>query len=222
MTFQMKSPINLSLFPLIFLFFSSLAVSHPHSFLDLKTTVLIPKGDQLTGFAMEWTLDEITSSELIYEIKTSANRAEAKTKILEELNQSLVNDHYFSELYDEQNQPIKFKAAPVKPSIEIKDNRLIYKFILSLAKPQNLAGRTFRFYTFEPSYYLAMEYPSAEFLTSTEQNLCKISLIEPKVNQSIRLYASQLDKNDTPDMPSDKSLSLGAQFAQTVSIVCRP
>ncbi len=66
-----------------------------------------------------------------------------------------------------------------------------------------------------------MNYEKASDVSSTEQNLCKVEMIEPTVNQSLRLYASTLDKNETPDMPAERGLSLGAQFAQKVSIVCQ-
>lgn len=197
---------------------SSVAVAHPHSFLDIKNKVLFEQ-DKLVGFQLSWWLDEITSAELIYEINNSSDKQAAIEKITKEMNQSAVEAHYFSELYNAKNDPLKFKAAPQQPSLEINGNRIIYHFTLPLAEPQPVKGQAFRFYTFEPSYYLSMAYESEKDLTSTEQPLCKVELVQPKVNQDLRLYASKLDKTESPDLPPD-SLSLGAQFAQKVSIVC--
>ncbi|AUI65404.1 MULTISPECIES: DUF1007 family protein [Glaesserella] len=194
--------------------------AHPHSFLDMKNKVLINQ-DKLDGFELSWMLDEITSAELIYEINSSQDKKQATAKILKELDDSAVGTHYFSELYNQQNQAVKFKGRPHKSSVEIKHNRIIYHFTLLLAEPQAVKGQSFRFFTFEPSYYLAMNYEKASDVSSTEQSLCKVEMIEPTVNQSLRLYASKLDKNETPDMPDNKGLSLGAQFAQKVSIVCQ-
>lgn len=208
------------LLSLFLCFFSLSAVAHPHSFLDMKNKVLIENGT-LNGFAMTWILDEITSAELIYEINQSRDKTAAKQKITQELNESAVGNHYFSELYDEQKTPIKFKSQPTSPTIEVKDNRIYYHFDLSLATPQPVKGRAFSLFTFEPSYYLYLGYEKFSDLTSTEQNQCKVSLEEPKVNKSLRLYASGLDRTETPDMPSDDSQSLGAQFAQKVSILCQ-
>lgn len=207
------------LLPLLLACFSPVAFAHPHSFLDMQNKVLIENG-KLNGFAMTWILDEITSAELIYEIQSSSDKTAAEAKITAELNQSAVDNHYFSEFYDDKDTPIKFKAQPVNPSISIKDNRLFYHFELALAQPQSVAGRSFRLFSFEPSYYLYMGYEKFSDLTSTEQTQCKISLEEPKVNQQLRLYASKLDKTESPEMPSDESQSLGAQFAQKVKIEC--
>lgn len=206
-------------FSLLFSLFSLAAIAHPHSFLDIKNNVLIKNG-QLQGFEMTWILDEITSAELIYEIQSSKSANAAKTKITEELNKSAVDNHYFSELYDENDAPLKFKASPTQPRIEIKDNRVFYSFTLSLAEPQAVKGRKFRLFSFEPSYYLYMGYERYSDLTSHGQDLCRVFLEEPKVSQSLRLYASQLDKTESPEMPSDNRDSLGAQFAQKVNIEC--
>lgn len=207
-------------FLLMLLFLTTPLSAHPHAFLDMQNKVLIEQGE-LQGFAMSWILDEIASAELIYEIKSSKNKRAAEDKITQELNQSAIDNHYFSELYDEKDTPIKFKGKPVNPRIEVKNQRVYYHFTLALASPPKVAGRHFRLYSFEPSYYLYMGYEKFSDLTSSEQNLCKVSLVEPKINQQLRLYASGLDKTDTPDMPSEHRQSLGAQFAQEVSILCQ-
>lgn len=108
-----------SLLTLLLSLFSTTLLAHPHAFLDMRNKVLIQNA-QLQGFEMTWILDEITSSELIYEIQSSKNRKAAETKITEELNQSAVDNHYFSELYDEQNTPIKFKSKPLNLRLQLK------------------------------------------------------------------------------------------------------
>ena len=107
------------------------------------------------------------------------------------------------------------------PQLPAKPHKHGFSFELALAQPQTVKGKSFKLFTFEPSYYLYMGYEKASDVTATEQHLCQVSMVEPTVNQSLRLYASKLDKTETPDMPSDRSLSLGAQFAQKVGIVCQ-
>lgn len=204
-------------FCLLFLFSTAL-VAHPHSFLDIKNNVLVSQG-KLEGFQMSWWLDEITSSELIYEIRRSDNKAAAIEKIRQEMDDNAVEAHYFSELYNTENTLIEFKSMPFQSSLEIHGNRVIYHFTAQLSEPQLLKGQSFRLYTFEPSYYLAMEYEKPSDLTISDASLCHVGVEQPKVNQELRLYASKLDKTELPDLPAD-SLSLGAQFAQKVSIVC--
>ena len=49
-----------------FMFLSLSAAAHPHSFISLQTEAVAENG-QLTGFKMRWTMDEITSADLLYD-----------------------------------------------------------------------------------------------------------------------------------------------------------
>lgn len=46
--------------------FTCAAGAHPHSFISLKTE-LVTDGTQLSGLKMRWTMDEITSADLLYD-----------------------------------------------------------------------------------------------------------------------------------------------------------
>lgn len=193
--------------------------SHPHSFIDLQTQIRMEK-HHLQGFSVQWTLDEIASSELIYELKTAPDREAAERSISEELAQTALNNHYFSYLYDEQNQPIKFSATPLMPSIRIQGAQVIFSMRFNVAKPYDMRGKYVNFYTYEPSYYIGMEYNSENDVQIDDSN-CAVALHQPQASQALRLYAANLDKNEQPDMPADEASSLGAQFAQKVSIQCQ-
>ncbi len=54
-----------TLFALLILM-SSTALAHPHSFIDMKTELVVD-GDHFTGLKMTWTMDEITSADLLYD-----------------------------------------------------------------------------------------------------------------------------------------------------------
>lgn len=42
------------------------AVAHPHSFITLKTQIMV-KDEQVTGLKMRWVMDELTSADLLYD-----------------------------------------------------------------------------------------------------------------------------------------------------------
>lgn len=192
--------------------------AHPHSFVDLKNKV-ITDGVMLKSFQMEWMLDEVTSSELIYEVKSSSDKTKTQQTITDEMVETAIQNHYFSKLYDSQNQPIKFTAKPTDTRFEIQNNRVVFYITFHLSQPYDLKQNKVRFYTYEPSYYISMEYnqPSDVTISSNE---CKVELVQPQVDTKLRLYASSLDKNQTPEMIGDDDFSLGGQFAQKVEIIC--
>lgn len=198
--------------------FSPVLLAHPHSFVDLKNNVLV-EGTKLKAFEMEWMLDEIASAELIYEVNNSTNKAATEKSITDEMTQTAIETHYFSYLYDAKDQPIKFSAKPLNTRFKIHGNRVVFYITIPLSKPHDLKNNPIRFYTYEPSYYMGMEYNSANAL-SISNSQCKATLTQPKISNSLRLYASSLDKNQSPEMSENEDNSLGAQFAQKVTVVC--
>lgn len=206
------------MFPLFCLVAPLSVMAHPHSFVDLKNKVLVD-GTQLKGFQMEWTMDEIASAELIYEVKNNPDHQAAKKSITAEMEQTAIENHYFSYLYNAKDQPLKFSAKPSNTTFRIAGNRVVFYITFYLSKPYDLKNNAIRFYTYEPSYYMAMEYNNQRDL-SINSSECKAKLTQPNVNNSLRLYASSLDKNQKPNMPDGEDNSLGAQFAQTVEVVC--
>ncbi|MFA9489125.1 MULTISPECIES: DUF1007 family protein [unclassified Mannheimia] len=198
--------------------YASNVFSHPHSFVDLKNKVIVD-GTMLKSFQMEWMLDEIASSELIYEMNNSADKEKTRKDITAEMVQSALQNHYFSVLYDSKNRPIKFTTQPTETRFEIKNNRVVFYITFHLSQPYDLKQNKVRLSTYEPSYYIAMEYNRANEI-SISNSSCKAELIQPQVDNKLRLYASSLDKTQSPDMPENEDYSLGAQFAQKVEMVC--
>ncbi|MDP8080385.1 DUF1007 family protein [Phocoenobacter skyensis] len=202
---------------LTFSFISIICSAHPHSWIDMKNNVLIEEG-KLIGFQMEWTLDEMASSSLIYEMKVSENKLETRKEITKDMQNTAISNHYFSYLYDENNQPIKYTTKPKNTYFEIKNNQVIFHITFYLTNPQEVKNRRFKLFTYEPSYYISMNYEDSNaLLLSDVDRLCKLELKKPQINADLKEYASNLDKSDNPD----ENLSLGAQFAQEVAIICK-
>lgn len=194
------------------------AYSHPHSFVDLKNKVVVD-GTMLRSFQMEWMLDEIASSELIYEMNNSVDKAKTRQAITAEMVHSARQNHYFSVLYNSKNQPIKFSSQPTETRFEIKNNRVVFYITFHLSKPYELKQNKVILSTYEPSYYIAMEYNRANEISISNPS-CKVTLLQPQVDNKLRLYASSLDKTQSQEMVDNQDDSLGAQFAQKVEIIC--
>ena len=138
---------------------------------------------------------------------------------LAEMVQTAIENHYFSYLYNAKDEPLKFTTKPSNTTFRIAGNKVIFYVTFYLSRPYDLKNNPVRFYTYEPSYYMAMEYNNKDDLTISN-SVCKATLEQPKVNSQLRLYASSLDKTQTPDMPEGEDNTLGAQFAQKVVAVC--
>ncbi len=198
---------------LFLMFLANIAFAHPHAFVDLQTKALV-ENKTVTGFQMHWTLDEIASSTLIYEIQASADKEAAKKKILDEMIETAKTDHYFSYFYNQKNELIKFTDKPTDYDFGVKENRIVFTTKIYLEQPQQLGKVASTLMTYEPTYYMGMYYNSEKDLSISQMN-CKIRLVQPKVDQSLQLYANSLDKNQAPE-----DNSLGRSFAQKVEMLC--
>lgn len=94
--------------------YSQLAQAHPHSFIDMKTTFINEK-QMLVGMKMVWTMDEITSSDLLYDAENAKSDSEIWKKLAAEVMANVLGQHYFTDIYRD-GQPVKYKNLPTEIS----------------------------------------------------------------------------------------------------------
>jgi ABC-type uncharacterized transport system substrate-binding protein len=200
-----------------FMVLSFSVLAHPHSFISLRTEVIADSG-QLTGFKMRWTMDEITSSDLLYDAGSAKPGDEVWKKLAAEVMANVLGQHYFSELWH-NGQHVKFDNRPDGYGLERDGHQAVLTFTLPLAKPLPLAGQTLTLSTFDPTYYVDMFYdkPDDVTLPAALRAECKVAVVTPKPNDKMTAFAQSLDKADAP--PED--MALGTYFAQKVTLTCQ-
>lgn len=201
---------------LITLLFSAVVWSHPHSFIAMKTT-FIGDSQHLTGMKMEWTMDEITSADLLYDAGNAGPDDVAWKKLAAQVMANVLGQHYFTELWSGKSR-VKFLNLPQAYQLSRQGNQAVLTFTLLLGEPQPLQARTYRMQTFDPSYFVDMTYKNPQTITLDEavKAHCTVDLHTPQPDDALRQYALSLDKADAPP----ESLDLGQQFAQTVTLTC--
>ena len=131
---------------------------------------------------------------------------------------NVLGQHYFSELWH-NGERVKFDNRPDGYGLERSGHQAVLSFTLPLAKPQPLAGQTFTFSTYDPTYYVDMYYDQdADFVLPAAMTAgCTAKVMTPKPNEKMLSYAQSLDKADAP--PED--MELGNYFAQKVTLQCQ-
>ncbi|MEZ3499474.1 DUF1007 family protein [Pantoea sp. KPR_PJ] len=191
--------------------------AHPHSFIDMKTD-LIANDDTFTGLKMRWTMDEITSADLLYDAGDAKPGSEVWKKLAAEVMANVLGQHYFSEVWH-NGQRVKFLNLPTEYHLSRSGNKAVLEFILPLAEPPTLGGQRFDILTFDPTYFVDMTYADAQALSLPEalRGRCALALHTPKPDDGLKQYALSLDKADAPP----EQMDLGRQFAQQVTLTCR-
>lgn len=192
------------------------AWAHPHSFIDIQMTVE-GQNDKITGLRMHWTMDPITSADLLYDAGNAKKGSEVWKKLAAEVMANVLGQHYFTEIYRD-NQAVKFQPTPTEYHLSREGNRAVLEFVLPLAHPQALKGSPLQIATFDPTYFVDMSYQNdkALHIAPALAAQCKATLFTPKPSEDLRSYARSLDKEDAPD----EDLALGKQFAQRVTVEC--
>ncbi|WP_145536104.1 DUF1007 family protein [Yersinia thracica] len=199
------------------LIYSQLALAHPHSFIDMDASFVSEK-QALVGIKMVWTMDEITSADLLYDAENAKSDSEIWKKLAAEVMANVLGQHYFTDIYRD-GKPVKYKNLPTEYHLSRKGHQAVLEFILPLAEPQPLVGKPFIISTYDPTYFVDMTYDGnkAVRLSAEMAKSCKLTLFTPNPNASLQAYALSLDKSDSPG----EDMELGKQFAQRVTVQCQ-
>lgn len=192
-------------------------LAHPHSFIRLSTQV-IADNEHFTGLKMRWTMDELTSADLLYDAGEAKPGDEVWKKLAAEVMANVLAQHYFTEIWHD-GQKVTFLDRPTDYGMAREDHQAVLTFTLPLAKPQPLRGQRYQFATFDPTYYVDMSYEhdSDVTLPAALQEQCKLTVQTPAPGEEMLSYAQSLDKDDAPE----EDMQLGKQFAQTVTLACQ-
>ncbi|PHI31983.1 DUF1007 family protein [Budvicia aquatica] len=191
--------------------------AHPHSFIDLDSS-LVTENQTITGINMVWSMDEMTSAELLHDASLAKDSPAIWQSMADELIANAAIQNYFTEMRS-GGQPVEFGKKPEKYALSRKGNKAILSFVLPLEKPVSLVNNVITISTYEQSYYVDMSYVEDDNfrLPADIAASCSVSIDTPKPDASLLDYAQSLDKDDAPE----EDMALGSQFAQTVTITCK-
>ncbi|AUG99929.1 DUF1007 domain-containing protein [Prodigiosinella confusarubida] len=201
----------------VLMLLSRQALAHPHSFIDMQTTVEGQDG-YITGLRMNWTMDAITSADLLYDAGNATKDSVVWKKLAAQVMANVLGQHYFTDVY-RNGKRVKYVAVPTEYRLSRKGNQAVLEFVLPLAHPQPLAGKPLQISTYDPTYFVDMSYKDGKAITVSPllASHCKTTLWTPKPNLSLQAYALSLDKRSKPVA----DVSLGKQFAQQVTLQCQ-
>lgn len=189
------------------------ANAHPHAFLGLRTKAII-ENNELLGFEMWWRLDELSSSDLIDEIATAPDQEYKKKQITSQMVKSAEDAKFFSQVFWGERQ-LKLQNKARDTYFNIESNQIVFHLKFFLAEEVNLLENPINLYTFEPTYFLDIEYDQDEDAFTSQKN-CQATIIKPNVDEKAREYAQNLDVQGS----GEEDQNLGKLFAQKVEFVC--
>ncbi len=141
----------------------------------------VSENDHLTGMKMVWTMDEITSADLLYDAGKAKPGDVVWKKLAAQVMANVLGQHYFSEVWQDKTR-VKFLNLPKEYNLSRNGNKAVLEFIVPFGEPQSLSAKQYRIQTFDPSYFVDMYYDNPQALTMDDgvKAHCQIDLHTPK------------------------------------------
>ncbi|WP_417696955.1 DUF1007 family protein [Psychromonas sp.] len=200
---------------IIALLLPTLLSAHPHAWVNTNTYFETHEA-HIRSLHMTWSFDADTSAYMLQGEDVSPDHLEATLqKLTKAVIANLYNEHYFTYLYD-GNTPVKYKSA-IHPQMVKDKDKIVLSFELPLSSPIAFAGKNFRLYIYDETYFVDMSWLNKGDVQLSEQliSACNGEIVEPKVSDAQRAYTLALAADVTPDN------TLGRYFSQQYKLNCQ-
>lgn len=191
------------------------AHAHPHSWIEVRSTVNLAANGLVTSIQQEWTFDELYTTYVVEEM--AGGKKATKAVVQQFAPKVIANLEPFGYFMDVRVDGKPVRLGPVRQyASELRGQRLWLKFVAPLSSPVDPDRHTVRFSVYDPTYYIDMQHRKPEDVSfSGSATPCKAALSRPQPGAALMARAFAMDKDAAVDD------TLGQQFAQTVTLSCR-
>lgn len=195
------------------------ASAHPHVWVTMETEVVFGPNKEITGFRHKWTFDEMYATFALSGLDTNGDGvySDEELKPLGQTNVEALKefDYFTYPMIGQTRLPLK---EPSEYRIEYKDKLLTLYFTLQLEAPVPYTKiKDFSFSVYDPGMYVSLVYAN-----KTPVKIASVKPISCKPHVGDR--AAKVKETTLSGLGEniDPSSNFGAQFAERVTIDCKP
>jgi len=215
----MKQIISLTLLLLFSLSVSSRVQAHPHSWIDLETSLIFNDEGKVIGLWQGWLFDDFYSAFTLEGMKPD-NDGKYDTKALNELAETNLENlseySYFTFIKIDGKKGNYQKVKDYKTFVE--GNRLWMEFSVMLNEPVDPKAHAINYSVYDPTYYVEILHAEGGDpiqLTGAGSQGCGYEMKKPEPPKEMSLMAAAMDRNQSAGD------GLGVYFSEQVEISCR-
>lgn len=198
---------------------ASTAWAHPHVWIDMTVSSIFDEHGKLSGFEHVWTFDEFYTVFQLegFELEQgNVPSAQQLTDYAVEMTDSIAEFGYLMRI---EGKGGRVAVEARKQSAILRgDQRLELTFTVDLEEPADLTQWPVRYSVYDPDYFIQMLHMAETgiLMTGKPPKTCTTELETPSPTFEMISLAASLDRMDKgPE-------TLGAAFAENVTIDCRP
>jgi len=195
------------------------AGAHPHVWIDMRVSSIFDDAGKLTGFQHVWSFDEFYTVFQLEGFDVAAGETPGDEQLSTYAVAMTDSIKEFGYLMRIEGKDGRLQVAARDQSARLRpDQRLELTFTVDLDSPVDLTQWPVRYSVFDPDYYIEIlhEKDTGVLMTGQPPASCTTELDRPSPTFEMISLAASLDRMDQgPD-------TLGAAFAENVTIDCRP
>jgi len=193
--------------------------AHPHVWIDMTVSSIFNEDGKLTGFTHVWTFDEFYTVFQLEGFNLGAGDGPSDDLLTDyavDMTDSIAQFGYLMRIEGKDGHmdvTARDQSATLRP-----DQRLELTFSVDLAEPADPTDWPIRYSVYDPDYFIEMLHvpETGLLMTGTPPETCTMDLQKPSPSFEMISLAASLDRMDQgPE-------TLGAVFAENVTIDCRP
>ena len=195
---------------------ATLANSHPHMWVDLKSRIVLRDDARSPAINQEWLFDDFFSTALIEEAGLHPDGLEAGLQQeITEIMKNLKSYDYFT-LVKRDGKPLPLTWIG-QANAEIRGNRVWMGFTVAIDSPIDLATQKFTYAIFDPTYYIEMFHAEGQTITFEGDAPAGCSTEIEQPNPS----ADAIALSQSASLDADPDYTIGRLFAETVHVKCQ-
>ena len=193
--------------------------AHPHSWIDMKASMILDGQGRLIAIRQHWAFDTYFSMVTLADaLNEHGDKETGLGKMADKFIHNLTEFQYFSELSIdgaeiELPRPSSYRLSEKS---EGEQPILHLEMRFDITRPLVIKDKNLVWSVFDPTYYIAMNYSVADNVSIEGENsaLCRLNLDLPSPSFELIEYAQNLDRTrkDTD--------GLGVNFAEKIRISC--
>ncbi len=200
------------------------ANAHPHVWIANWADVVFNDEGKIIALNIQWKFDENYSAIAIEGLDTDQDGfySAAELEPLARENIKALADYSYFTYVQVDGKKVEYK--PVTEYGQIHSGKILkMHFQIPLKEPVDPKTQTFGFKVYDPSFYIAIEYPEEKPLTAigAMPKNCKVELSELSSDEKTEETRQMLSTKDQ-DWQPDPDEEFGAMFAQPAFVVCGP
>ena len=199
------------------------AAAHPHVWIKNRTDVIFNDQGLITGIAIEWDFDKEYTKVAIEGLDANGDGyySAGELQLLASENIKALKDYDYFVYAKLGDQKVTYGEVTDFGQHHTSDILKMY-FTVPLTKPIDPKSGQVSYMIYDPSFYIAIDYPDASAVSAIGKTPtgCSVEIRKPPSDEETSETRQMLSEKPA-DWQPDTQQDFGSLFAQPVAVICK-